>query len=343
MKDAAEGQDHDGDRLSLGQRIWRGFTGAAGVVGTAIGIGGAGKAAKAADKIADAADNVSDANRAARVGQTADNTRTTSPSTPTTTTSPPAQTTSKGARAAEDIAEENRRLSGGCFFAGTLVAVEHGHKPIENVWANEKVWAFDVTTAQWRLARVVETYATDYAGEMVRLRVAGQWVESTSHHPVWVVEGEGLAERPEPDHVKEASVPGAIVPGRWVDAADLLVGDVLLVKPNERATIEAIDTQYVAATVYNFQVEGLHTYAVSFASVLVHNNVPCGQPGFGDKAAQDVLPGSLKREFPSQYLTWSLNDIKAALSGATGTEKTALQKAKKLLEQTDRLLNKPKG
>jgi hypothetical protein len=54
------------------------------------------------------------------------------------------------------------------------------------------------------------------------------------------------------------------------------------------------------------------------------------------KPAKEVLRGRLKREFPSEHLD-SLNEIKEKLRAATGAEKRKLQKAKKLLEQQDRL------
>ena len=64
--------------------------------------------------------------------------------------------------------------------------------------------------------------------------------------------------------------------------------------------------------------------------------------GWKSKAAKDVLSGTLKREFPGQYLNMSLSEIKKALKGAIGPEKKALQKAKKLLEQQERLGGKLK-
>ena len=117
--------------------------------------------------------------------------------------------------------------NGGCFLAGTLVATEHGHKPIETVREEDRVWAFDLVTGEWRLCRVAETYVTDYIGEKIRIRVAGEWIESTRHHPVWVVEGKNLEERPRPEHVRQAETADATVPGRWVDAGDVQPGDVL--------------------------------------------------------------------------------------------------------------------
>ena len=59
-----------------------------------------------------------------------------------------------------------------------------------------------------------------------------------------------------------------------------------------------------------------------------------------NKPANEVLPGKLKREFPGEHLDKSLNMIKDALKIADGTEKRSLQKAKKILEQIDRLMGK---
>ena len=61
------------------------------------------------------------------------------------------------------------------------------------------------------------------------------------------------------------------------------------------------------------------------------------------KPANDVLPGSLRREFPGEHLGKSLNDIREALKSAKGPAKRSLQTAKKILEQAGRLLEKPKG
>ncbi len=67
---------------------------------------------------------------------------------------------------------------------------------------------------------------------------------------------------------------GAKIPGRWVDAGDLQVGDVLLLKSGEQAPVTRLAVRQVQQRVYNFQVEELHCYAVGAGEVLVHNN--CG-------------------------------------------------------------------
>jgi hypothetical protein len=62
-----------------------------------------------------------------------------------------------------------------------------------------------------------------------------------------------------------------------------------------------------------------------------------------DKPANEVLPGSLRREFPGEHLDKSLNQIREALKRAAGNERGSLQKAKKILEQADRLMDKVKN
>lgn len=66
---------------------------------------------------------------------------------------------------------------------------------------------------------------------------------------------------------------------------------------------------------------------------LCRNNTP----------AEDLLPGTLKRDLPSDYLDKSLSQIKDLLKHAEGPEREALQKVKKALEQTTRLMDKVGG
>jgi hypothetical protein len=61
------------------------------------------------------------------------------------------------------------------------------------------------------------------------------------------------------------------------------------------------------------------------------------------RPANEVLPGSLRREFPGQHLNKSLNQIKDLLRTASGAEKRSLQTAKKILEQSERLLEKTRN
>ncbi len=75
----------------------------------------------------------------------------------------------------------------------------------------------------------------------------------------------------------------AKVPGRWVNAGDLRVGDVLYLKSGTLAPIEELTLREVRETVYNFQVEELESYAVGTGAVLVHNTS-------GDSGIEGIPP-----------------------------------------------------
>ncbi len=168
-----------------------------------------------------------------------------------------------------------------CFPAGTLVATSDGLRPIESIVAGQRVWAFDLIASQWLLRHVLRAHSRHYEGNAASVTVAGETIDSTSRHPYFVVRGQDLEDRPTLEHL--ARVPdGATTPGRWVDAADLRVGDELLLRDGR---IEPIEHSWVYPffdKVYNFEVDDLHCYAVGCSGILVHNN--SGEQGVGDVA-----------------------------------------------------------
>ena len=62
----------------------------------------------------------------------------------------------------------------------------------------------------------------------------------------------------------------------WTEAIDLCAGDVLVTQNGKHVIVTDIQHEYLDTplAVYNFEVEGFHTYYVGKSSVLVHNN--CG-------------------------------------------------------------------
>jgi RHS repeat-associated protein len=156
-----------------------------------------------------------------------------------------------------------------CFPAGTSVAAEAGPIPIEEVRRGDRVWGFDLMAGKWRLAAVAATYVHDHEGEIVAFTAAGATVEATGNHPVWVVEGETLQERQPSEEAPDT--PEGMVPGRWVQAGDLRVGDMVLLRSGKTAAVSRLAVRPVRLLVYNIEVEGVHTYAVGSAQVLVHN------------------------------------------------------------------------
>jgi hypothetical protein len=192
-----------------------------------------------------------------------------------------------------------------CFLAGTVVGTEHGPRPIQDVRADDRVWAFDLVAGEWKLRRVMETYRHDHDGDVVAATVAGEVIESTGHHPWWVVRGEGLGGRPQPEHVP-GNPDGYDGGGRWVDAIDLRAGDVLLLRSGEQAAITGLVVRHARLPVYNFHVEELHCYAVGHAQILVHNNS-------GSATAAEVS-GWLRSEPPSALNPKAVTDIKGKLA-----------------------------
>jgi hypothetical protein len=156
-----------------------------------------------------------------------------------------------------------------CFVAGTPVHTETGPKPIEQVRAGERVWAFDRRRHAWMLARVLRTVER-YADRLVSVRLAdGTEVTGTLQHPVWVIEGEDLSARPAGDHGHDE--PAGPTPGRWVALGALRPGDAVLVWAGRVSRVAAVGVEDRLEAVYNFEVEGLHCYAVGASGLLVHN------------------------------------------------------------------------
>ena len=107
---------------------------------------------------------------------------------------------------------------GGCFPIGTLVGALDGPRRIEAVRMDERVWAYDLVTGQWRPCRVIQTLTREYRKHSVLITAAGETVESTEAHPFWVLRGEGLEARPSRPGLPSAP-PRAATPGRWVEGA----------------------------------------------------------------------------------------------------------------------------
>ena len=159
---------------------------------------------------------------------------------------------------------------GHCFPAGTLVSTECGQRPIESIRPGERVWAMDLKDGQWKLRHVMETFTRLNDGDLLSLKYRDGAIQVTPGHPFWVVRGSDLESRPWPAHAGERLADAAI-PGRWVDAGDLRVGDAPYLRGGEERLIEEIQVLAGGQRVYNFRVEELACYGVGSAEVLVHN------------------------------------------------------------------------
>ena len=145
-----------------------------------------------------------------------------------------------------------------CFVAGTLICTEDGEIPIEDIHTGDLVWAWDEDTGEVSLKPVVETYINQ-TDELLHVFVNGEGIVTTPTHPFY------------------SPVKG------WTDAVHLRAGDILVHVNGEYVVVEEVQHEILEApiTVYNFQVEGFHTYYVSESGVLVHNTCrnPYGKKG----------------------------------------------------------------
>ena len=139
-----------------------------------------------------------------------------------------------------------------CFVAGTLVQTEDGSKPIEEIEVGDQVWAWDEETGEIALKPVLETYVNE-TDELIHIIVNGEEIVSTPGHPFY------------------SPVKG------WTDAVHLRAGDILVLVNGEYVVVEKVQHELLEApiNVYNFNVEGFHTYFVTARGVLVHNS--CGE------------------------------------------------------------------
>jgi Pretoxin HINT domain len=97
--------------------------------------------------------------------------------------------------------------------------------------------------------QVLQTFAheTNY---LVDVYIGGEKITTTENHPFWV---------------KDVG---------WVAARDLGAGSLLETKTESWLGVERVEKHTEVATVYNFEVQGFHTYFVSDLGLLVHNSCP---------------------------------------------------------------------
>lgn len=160
------------------------------------------------------------------------------------------QATFHGLRAVKSTVEAvlgGRRPT--CFAAGTMVATEHGLVPIEEVQTGDRVWAHDPISGEEGYRTVVQTYVREDA-DVLELDLDDETLTVTGEHPFWTRDR------------------------GWVSAARLLEGDELFTSAGGWVRVSGGTWVARPTTVYNFEVEGIHTYFVGDLGVLAHNGCP---------------------------------------------------------------------
>jgi RHS repeat-associated protein len=138
-----------------------------------------------------------------------------------------------------------------CFVAGTEIVTRNGTKNIEDIHVGDWVLSDDPNTpGEIEYKQVLNTFVKQ-ATNLVDIYIDGQKITTTEDHPFWV-----------PDV-------------GWVLAKDLNAGTHLQTKTESWLDIDKVEKHSGLTTVYNFEVQGFHTYFVSDLGLLVHNN-NCG-------------------------------------------------------------------
>ncbi|KAA1247219.1 polymorphic toxin-type HINT domain-containing protein [Aquimarina sp. RZ0] len=136
-----------------------------------------------------------------------------------------------------------------CFTAGTKIAVQDGHKNIEDIQQGDLVWAYNDETGASDLKPVL-TIMQREIDATIELTLGTEIIETTAEHPFYTRSG-------------------------WKDAADLTKEDEVKTKNGKWQRIEATNFLYSKKKVYNFEVADWHTYFVGAWEWLVHNTKAC--------------------------------------------------------------------
>ncbi len=162
-----------------------------------------------------------------------------------------------------------------CFVAGTLVMAVVGMVAIEKIKSGDKIISTDPETMETGEKTVLETYIREVT-TLVHLTVNGEEIVTTVDHPFYV-KNQG-----------------------FIKAGELIVGDELLDVNGNVLLVEKFNVELTdePVTVYNFQVEGFHTYHVGCFYVLVHNADYNQSP---KEIMAEHTKGLDTREHPSKY------------------------------------------
>jgi RHS repeat-associated protein len=155
-----------------------------------------------------------------------------------------------------------------CFVARTKILTTEGEKNIEDIRVGDWVVSDDPNTSGGIEAKQVSDTFVRHATTLVDIYIDGEKISTTGEHPFWT-----------PDH-------------GWVESKDLEVGSLLQTEDGRIIDVDKIEKREGDFTVYNFKVEGFHTYFVSDLGILVHN-ANCNS--FGGLEPEDIFI----REFPT--------------------------------------------
>jgi RHS repeat-associated protein len=159
----------------------------------------------------------------------------------------------KARRAGKAAIEVLERAKGACFAAGTKVITAEGDKPIEELKEGDDVLSFDSECGEAAWQRVTRVYERT-ANELLDITAGGVRISCTPEHPFWIA-NDG-----------------------WTAAIDLKPGSQLLNREGKNISVQSVRHRKGTVTVYNIEVDRLHSYYVSEIGVLVHDQCAAPRP-----------------------------------------------------------------
>jgi RHS repeat-associated protein len=168
------------------------------------------------------------------------------------------------------------KITDKCFVAGTLILTGNGKKPIEDLRTGDWIVSWDEETGEVIERPVTEWFRRE-APAIIDIFIGVEKISCTIDHPFWV-EGKG-----------------------WVLASQIKQGTVLRDREGNLLTVDVVRRHDEVTSVYNIEIEGLHTYFVSELEILSHN--ACGGKLIG--AITDLEPQEV--EFVNRLLSQGKN------------------------------------
>jgi RHS repeat-associated protein len=143
-------------------------------------------------------------------------------------------------------------LEGICFPESTLVFTSTGYKDIRFIAAGDSVLTKDENSGNEGFRKVTQTFVTiDQSVVELRFTLNGaieQIVQATPEHPFYV-KNRG-----------------------WIKAISLVKDDTVMCSGGEVLLVEQVSPLMGSKTVYNFNVDGTHSYFVGKEKIWVHNS-----------------------------------------------------------------------
>ena len=188
---------------------------------------------------------------------------------------------------------------GSCFIAGTPIILKDTFKNIETIKPGDIVLSYNEENKKNVFNEVLQTMIHFVHEKIYSLFIKDEKLKVTGNHKFLITRNNKQ---------------------EWIQAADLKVGDSVLLSNGTLQKIIKINSELKHETVYNFEVSDTHNYYVGKNQILAHNK------GGGGGSGSGKTPQKQKREKPVKEED-RYHDIKSQIKDLT-TEMSRLEKIK---------------